>query len=121
MVRVPCRAEGLYAPDLCAYTHPRPVPSLPCDVPLHAFAYSVLSVHGPTVCGPAAGVIMGVDTLRSAQATAATPGINSILLVRSAMHNSSSAAQAVDYIKNAKRGCPFLVRHLCRCKRTSVS
>jgi hypothetical protein len=57
-----------------------------------------------------AGVIMGVDTLRSAQATSDTPGINALLLVRSTIHNSASTEDALEYIGNAKRGCPYLVK-----------
>ena len=56
-----------------------------------------------------AGVIMGVDTLRSAQATPRTPGLNALLLVRSTVHNSANSEDAIKYIGNARRGCPYLV------------
>lgn len=58
--------------------------------------------------GVCAGVAMGVDTLRSNTGTASSPGLNSILLVRSAIHNGTTTDEVIDYIVQAKRGCPFL-------------
>jgi hypothetical protein len=55
-----------------------------------------------------AGVMMGVDTLRSPLGTPESPGLNSLLIVRSTVHESASTEAAIDFVTAAKRGCPFL-------------
>eukprot|EP00051_Salpingoeca_urceolata_P028520 m.487268 g.487268 ORF g.487268 m.487268 type:complete len:615 (-) comp24923_c0_seq1:23-1867(-) len=54
------------------------------------------------------GVVIGVDTLRSAAGTPEFPGFNSILLVRHIAETASSTKDALDRIERAQRGCPWL-------------
>lgn len=55
-----------------------------------------------------AGVVAGVDTLRSAAGAPSAPGFNSILLVRHVGGAANDTAGALDTIVAAARGCPYL-------------
>lgn len=51
---------------------------------------------------------MGVDMLRASPVTPATPGLNSILLLRTIADHASSTEAAVDLIASTERGCTWL-------------
>ena len=55
----------------------------------------------------AAGVAMGVDTMRSGGGNVQRPGFNSIMLVRHVADHANSTAGALEIIRTAKRGCPW--------------
>ena len=56
----------------------------------------------------AAGVAMGVDVLRSGDTRPASPGINSVLLVRHTAHQATSTEMAIDVVVNSARGVSWL-------------
>lgn len=69
---------------------------------------TVPGMVGSITAMSAAGVGMGVDTLRSAAGNPAAPGFNSIMLVRHVADTANSTVAALDTIRDARRGCPWL-------------
>lgn len=55
----------------------------------------------------AAGVAMGVDTMRSAGGNVQRPGFNSIMLVRHIANHADNTTDALELIRTAQRGCPW--------------
>jgi len=73
----------------------------------------LVSMNAPGMVGSIAamnvnGVAAGVDVIRGANSNPDQLGINSLLLVRDAIENGSTADEAADHIVNATRGVTWL-------------
>jgi len=54
------------------------------------------------------GITMGVDTVPASDSDAANVGLNSLMLVRHSIHNAKSGIEAVEIVREAPRGAPWI-------------
>jgi hypothetical protein len=87
----------IYAPD-----------STDGDRPTALVSQTAPGIVGSLVSMNTDGVAMGVNMLPSGSCDPAHPGFNSLLLIRSCIQNSRSAAQVVRSIASARRGVSWI-------------